>query len=46
MRRLKQVSEGDREKISKLVNAKKKSRNQLNKDFGVSRKAISRILEE
>lgn len=45
MGRPKTISPSDREKIRKLVNTKKKSRNQLAKEFNVSRTTIRRIVE-
>jgi transcriptional regulator with XRE-family HTH domain len=45
MGRPKTIPDSDREKIRKLVQSKKKSQNQLSKEYGVSRTTIRRIVE-
>lgn len=45
MGRPKTISDSDREKIRKLVLSKQKSKNQLSKEYGISRTTIRRIVE-
>ncbi|MEC8374818.1 MAG: helix-turn-helix domain-containing protein, partial [Pseudomonadota bacterium] len=45
MGRPKTIPDSDREKIRKLVLSKQKSKNQLSKEYGVSRTTIRRIVE-
>jgi len=45
MGRPKTISDSDREKIRNLIKSKQKSKNQLSKDYGVSRTTIKRIVE-
>lgn len=46
MGRPKTIPDTDRVKIRQLIQSKKKSKNQLSKEYGVSRTTIKRIVEE